>query len=360
MCFASPTRYNARAKGQRHEPAGAMMREDSKTRIINCLAACVCAALMLAAAQGLTLRQKEGDARADGAGARPRRNDTRGSVRSVTIPVTVNRRGSNAAREELQTLELVVQEDNEPQEILSARGVDRAPLALAILLQEDLVSPIGNELKGLTSFIRGLPDGSRVMIAYLRAGSPQIRQRFTTDLEHAAKSLRLPAGSPFAAPFNPYTELTDTLKRFESLPTGRRAVLLISDGVDISRGIDNSAPGQSLDLDRAISGAQRRSVAVYSIYSPTALTDNSNFILVGNGQGALKRLSDETGGRAFYQGSGAPVSFDPFLRELGGLLSRQFALTYLSTHPNKNFHRIKLQTAQTDVQLAYPSGYTRK
>ncbi len=336
------------------------MREDSKTRISKRIAACVCATFLLVAAQGSTLGQKEGEQGDGAASTRSRRSDTRGSVRSVTIPVTVNRRNSNATREELQTLELIVQEDGEAQEILSARGVDRAPLALSILVQEDLGAPIGNELKGLTSFIRGLPDGSRVMIAYLRAGSPQIRQRFTTDLDHAAKSLRVPAGSPFAAPFNPYVELVDTLKRFESLPTGRRAVLLISDGVDVSRGIDSSAPSQSLDLDRAISNAQRRGVAVYSIYSPTSLTAGGNFILVGNGQGSLKRLSDETGGRAFYQGAGAPVSYDPFLRELGGLLSRQFALTYLSTHPNKDFHRIKLQTAQTDIQLAYPSGYTRK
>ncbi len=336
------------------------MKEDSKTRGRYCLAACVCALLLLAAVQGATRHQKESEPREVAAGGRTRRADARGSVRSVTIPVTVNRRGSSAAREELQTLELIVQEDNELQEILSARGIDRAPLALAVLIQEDLVSPISNELKGLASFIRNLPDGSRVLIGYLRAGSPQIKQRFTTDLEHAAKSLRIPAGSPFAAPYNPYTELNDILKRFEALPTGRRAVLLISDGVDISRGLDSSAPRQSIDLDRAISGAQRGGIAVYSIYSPTSLTAAGNFILVGNGQGALKRLSDETGGRAFYQGANAPVSFDPFLRDLGGLLNRQFALTYLSTHPNKNFHRIKLQTAQTDVQLAYPSGYTRK
>ena len=257
------------------------------------------ALLLLAAACGSALAQNAGEADAGGTSARARRTDTRGSVRSITIPVTVSRRGSEASREELQLLELIVQEDGEVQELLSARGVDRAPLALAILLQDDLAPSVGNELKGLTSFIRTLPAGSRVMVGYLRAGSPQIKQRFTTDLERAAKSLRIPLGSPFAAPYNPYVQLVDALKRFESLPTGRRAVLLVSDGVDISHGLDSSAPGQSLDLDRAIAEAQRRGVAIYSIYSPTALTAAGNFILVGNGQGSLKRLSDETGGRAF-------------------------------------------------------------
>jgi hypothetical protein len=245
----------------------------------------------------------------------------------------------------MQLLELVVQEDGEAQEILSARGADRAPLAFELLMQEDLATPVGNELKGLASFVRGLPANSRVLVGYLRAGSPQVRQRFTTDLERAAKALRLPVGSPYSAPYNPYVGLIDMLKRFDAQPTGRRAVLLVSDGVDISRGIDSSAPGQSLDLERAIAEAQRRGVAVYTIYAPTGLTAGGNFILVGNGQSSLKRLSDETGGQSFFQGTNAPVSFDPFLRDLAGLLSRQFALTYLSTHANKEFHRIKLQTA---------------
>jgi hypothetical protein len=321
--------------------------------------ACACAALLLACA-GDGRAQSQGGAKGDGE-PRARKSDAaRGSVRSVTIPVTPTRRGEPAAREELQVLDLVVQEDGEAQEILSARGADRAPLALAVVLQDDLASSVANELRGLTSLIRGLPAGSRVLVAYLRAGSPQIRQRFTTDLEKGVKALRIPAGSPFAAPYNPYAALLDVLKRFEALPTGRRAVLLVSDGVDVSRGVDSSAPGQSLDLARAVAEAQRRSVAVYTIYSPTALTAGGNFILTGNGQGSLKRLSEETGGRAFFQGTGAPVSFDPFLRELGPLLNRQFALTYLSTHANKDFHRIKLQSVQTDVHLAYPSGYTPK
>ena len=80
-------------------------------------------------------------------------------------------------------------------------------------------------------------------------------------------------------------------------------VLLVSDGLDVSQGVASSTPGQSIDLDRAILRAQRRSVAVYSFYSPASLTDNGNSQLVLNGQGSLQKLSDETGGRAFFQGS---------------------------------------------------------
>jgi hypothetical protein len=195
------------------------------------------------------------------------------------------------------------------------------------------------------------------MVGYMRTGTLQVRQKFTGDLERAAKSLRIPVSSPAVAPFNPFEQTREALKRFESQPVGRRAVLLLSDGVDTSRGFDNSSPGTSLDLQRAINEAQRLGVAVYSIYEPTA--NDSNFSLIGNGQGSLSRLSSETGGSSFFQGTGAPVSIDRFLREVDALLSRQFALTYLSTHTDKGFHKVRVVADVGGGELHYPSGYTR-
>ncbi|HYG10727.1 MAG TPA: hypothetical protein VD835_12310 [Pyrinomonadaceae bacterium] len=295
----------------------------------------------------------------DGNGAR--RPDAPRSVRSVTIPVTLRLREERPASEELRTINFVVTEDGERQEILSTRSAaDRAPLALTLLIQDDLVSSVGLEISGLANFIRRLPQGSLVQVGYLRAGSLQLRQRFTTDLERAARALRIPVGSASAAPYNPYVQIYDSLKRYGGVPLGtRRAVLVVSDGLDLSRGFDSSSPSQSTDLERAISEAQRRSVAIYGIYAPT-VGSGGNTILVNNAQGSLARLAQETGGRAFFQGSGAPVSFDPFLSQLSDTLSRQFALTYLSTHANKGFHRIKIEAPEADAEINYPSGYTRK
>jgi VWFA-related protein len=279
----------------------------------------------------------------------------------VTIPVTLKLREARPANEELRTLNLIVTENGERQEILSTRSAaDRTPLALTVLIQDDLVSSIGLELKGLADFIRRLPQGSQVQVGYLRSGSLQLRQKFTIDLERAAKSLRVPIGSASAAPYNPYVQIYDALKRYGGVPLGtRRAVMVISDGVDLSRGLDSSLPTQSTDLARAINEAQRRSVAIYSIYAPT-VGKGSNSSLASNGQSSLVRLTRETGGKAFFQGLGAPVSFDPFLRQLSDALSRQFALTYLSTNANKGFHRIKIESTGIEAELAYPVGYTRK
>jgi len=285
------------------------------------------------------------------------REAKRGPVSTVTIPVTV-RLPEKPPQTELQYVAgLAVYEDGEPQEILTTRGAARSPLTLAVLIQDDLVSSVSNEIRDFAAFIRRLPPGSRVMVGYLRGGSLQVRQKFTTDLERAAKALRIPASSTAVAPYNPFALTRDAVKRFESQPVGRRAVLLVSDGVDISRGVESSSPGQSVDLQRAINEAQRRGVAVYSIFAPTVWGGASS--LVGNGQGSLNRLSNETGGRAFFQGSGAPVSVRPFLGEIDTLLSRLFALTFLSTHPKKGFHRVRVVAELPEGEIFFPHGYTR-
>jgi VWFA-related protein len=284
----------------------------------------------------------------------------RGGVRTVTIPITIRGRGTRAQQEVVPVGDFVVREDGEAQRILSVRAISNAPLSVAILIQDDVVPSISNDINATREFIRRLPRGSRVMIGYIRSGSLQVSQKFTTDLERAASALRIPIGSASAAPFNPYVEIREGLKRFESLPAGRRAMLVVSDGLDTSRGADSSTPGQSIDLERAIKEAQRHSVAVYSFYVPTvSLASSGNQFLIGNALGSLEKLSEETGGRAFFQGTGAPVSFDPFLRELGQSFARQLAITYLSTHPNKGYHRIEVKAEMPGVEIDHPAGYTR-
>lgn len=279
-----------------------------------------------------------------------------GPGKPVTVPVIIRVKEEVV---ELQNIDLSVSEDGEPQTIISIRGMGtNSPITIAVLIQEDLVPSVGNEIKGLAEFVRGLPKNSRVMVGYLRTGTIQVKQKFTTDLEKAAGALRPPVGFASVSPYNPYVEVVEALKKFEAQPLGRRAILLVSDGLDVSRGVDSSSPTQSVDLQRAINESQKRGVAIYSFYAPTQ-TAAANPILISNAQSSLSRLSDETGGRAFFQGTGAPVSFEPFIRELDVSLQKQAALTFLSTHLKKGFHRIEVKSSTPGVRLAYPSGYVR-
>ena len=161
---------------------------------------------------------------------------SRGAPRPVTVPVTIK---VHKPETEIRVVDLLVREDGEVQSLLSIRRPSDNPVTLAVLLQDDLVSSIANEARGVADFIRSLPEGSRVMVGYIRSGSLQVRRRFTTDLDRAATSVRPPLGSASASPFNPYVEIIEALRRFDSQPLGRRAIVVVSDGLDVSRGIDS-------------------------------------------------------------------------------------------------------------------------
>jgi VWFA-related protein len=280
-------------------------------------------------------------------------------VRTVTIPISIFTRTelkTDRLEEFVQADRLMVHEDREEQSILSVRSVANTPLTLAVLIQDDLTSEVNLQLASIKDFIRRLPSGSRVMVAYIRGGSMDVRQRFTQDLERAASAIRIVVGSA-AAPRSPYDTVTDALKRFDAQPAGRRAILMISDGLDTSQGSSGLAAINSIELDQAILRAQRNSVAVYSFYSPATATATGNSRLILQGQGALQKLAEQTGGRAFFQGSSAPISFDPFFSDLVILLNRQFALTYLSTHMKKGYHRVEVTSSNPEIRIQHPKGY---
>ena len=200
------------------------------------------------------------------------------------------------------------------------------PVNLAILIQDDLVPQVGNELDETRDFIRSLPAGSQVMVGYITTGTLQVRQPFTPDLDKAAGSLRMVISSESASAFNPYVEVVEALRKFQT-GKGKNVLLLISDGLDVSRGFDSGAAGNTLDLRRAIDHARDRDVAIYTFYVPSVGLTSRSRQAVSYGQSSLNRLANETGGKAFFQGSGF-VSFSPYFRRLRAALNEQYAKAY--------------------------------
>lgn len=291
-------------------------------------------------------RQKQGSVSADG--------------REVTILVTAHPHSDRKRAEamKLRPEDFAVREEKLPQKIISVKPASEAPPIIAVLLQDDLQSRVNNEIKGMKEFIRGLPEGSRVMTGYITAGSLRVAQDFTTDRDRAAESLRIIRGSASASPFNPYVELTEALQRFDSQPVGRRLVLMVSDGLDTSRGIRSASPMQSIDLDRSIREAQRRSVAIFSFYAPSVGLSGGSRFEANLGQSCLNRLASETGGEAFFSGFDF-VSFDPYFKEFNELLGLQWLITYRSTNIGNSYREIEV-TTDADVHLHHPDGYKPK
>jgi len=199
-----------------------------------------------------------------------------------------------------------------------------APVNIAILIQDDLVSSVGNEIRVTADFIRSLPQGSRVMVGYITSGSLQVRQPFTTDLNGAARTLRIPFSSSATSPYNPYVEVIEAVRHFDSSWNGRNSVLLISDGLDVSRGFDVTSAGTTLDLQRATREANARNVAIYAFYAPSVGLTSHSHLAASYGQSSLNRIASETGGKAFFQGLTGFVTFDPYFRQLREALNQRY------------------------------------
>jgi VWFA-related protein len=283
-----------------------------------------------------------------------------GDGSQVTILVTAvphNERSKELA-DKLQPGDFVVTENGVRQQISSVKPATQAPPVIAVLIQDDLVSRVNNEIRDLKEFIRSLPDGSRVMTGYLTVGDLAVAQDFTSDRQRAADSLRIIRSSQSASPYNPYIGVMAAIKRMDSQPPGRRIVLLISDGLDTSRGFRSASPALSFDLDRAIRQAQRSGVTIFGFYAPSIGLTSVDWLAVNYGQGSLSRIADETGGVAFFTGTDF-VSFNPYITKLSSMLSHQWVVTYKSTSTGKDFRRIEV-TTDFDIHLAYPPGYRPK
>jgi hypothetical protein len=228
------------------------------------------------------------------------------------------------------------------------------PMNLALMIDETVGGGFGIHLDSLSSFIRALPPNVRVAVIYARNANATVAQNFTSDHAAAAQALRLPLGSPGAIA-SPYLALLNLLERWpEDGNPGQ--VLLVSHGIDLFRGASSSAPGVNPDLRRAIETSLRRGIVVNTLYASGSGRAQRNRFLVSNGQGSLSRLAQETGGEAFFQGFSTPVSFKPFLNELGENLGQQYLLTFRAQPGKKaSYQRLRVDAEVAGVKLTAPA-----
>jgi hypothetical protein len=228
---------------------------------------------------------------------------------------------------------------------------EHAAMELMILLDDGSNTTLGTQLDDLRSFINAQPDTTTVGVAYMRDGVAQVVQNLTGNHALVAKALRLPVGLR-GVNGSPYLSLTDLVKRWPA-STARRAVVMATDGIDRNYGTGDL---QNPYLDEAIDNALRAGITVSTIYTPGVGHFGHSYWQTYWGQIYLSRLAEETGGEAYYIGfTGPPVSFTPFLDDVGKRLAHQYLLTFLAKPPKKgNWQRIRLMTEVPNADLVAP------
>ncbi|HVA72482.1 MAG TPA: hypothetical protein VNF02_05165 [Candidatus Limnocylindrales bacterium] len=273
----------------------------------------------------------------------------------VRVTVTATAR-SGKVPPALQKIDVSVHQDSRPRPVVDwiPENSPKASLDFVILVDDSLNPQLGLQLRDMKDFIRSLPQNSRIAVAYAANGTANMQQNFTTNRDAAEKALRLPVGA-FQSSNGIYFALADLIKKWPK-DVDRREVLLISDGIDLTYGVDESQPGSNPALDQAIGAAQRNNVTVYSLFASGAGMVARNPFLVLNGQSCLGKLTLDSGGDSFFLGFQTPVSFRPYLQDLTKMLGQQYLLTFRAALPQKaSFHELKVSTEMSGVELMAPS-----
>jgi Ca-activated chloride channel family protein len=273
----------------------------------------------------------------------------RGSVDVVTLSVTVFD-GARHYVTDLGRPDFLVLEDGRKQELTFFQKTG-LPLALALLLDTsasmDQSLPIAQE--AAIGFVRelGPADVASVIDFDSRV---QVREAFTADRGSVERAIRQTTAGGSTSLYNAvYIALKELNKTIRDEPTTdlrRRAIVLLSDGEDTSSLV---AFEEVLDL------AARSDTAIYAIGlfgRPTPGIKRPE-----DGQFVLRRLAQQTGGRAFF-----PVD----AKELAGIygeikaeLASQYSLAYESNNPRRDgqFRRIAVRVERSGAVARARPGY---
>jgi len=279
--------------------------------------------------------------------------DTTGTAPTQMV-VTVRPGPGGSRPQNLEAGELTVLQGKTPARVVHLQHMagDLANMQLFVLLDDSTrSSSLGIQLPALKSFLRSLPATTQVAVGYMRNGSFALTQAFTADHQSAANSLRLPEALA-GANGSPYFALSDLIKRWPSKEaTGRRAVLMLTDGVDRYYG---TGIMDDPYVDSAIHEALKDGVMVYNIYLRGAGFYGRGAWVTNFAQSRLMQVSEETGGYSYFQAFTDPVTISPFLDDLHERLENQYQVT-LGALNDKGIQPVKLKTETPGLKVEGPT-----
>jgi hypothetical protein len=203
---------------------------------------------------------------------------------------------------------------------------------LVVLIDGSARTSLGRQMEDIEKFVKSLPPNIRATIGYMENGNAELSGPLTADHEAVLRGLHLPVGSR-GSNASPYFCLSDLAKRWPSQDrTARREVVMVTDGVDeYNRRYDPEDPY----VQAAINDSVRAHMVVYAIYwrdqgraDQTQYADNT-------GQNLILNVTQATGGKSFWEGTGNPVSFQPYLEELTRRFKNQYEISFVAPIGNK-------------------------
>jgi len=299
-------------------------------------------------------QQKQGDK--DKPGGAKQDNTDPGQIKQVTVnvrlPVTVTDKG-NRFVVDLKKADFEIAEDKTPQTIVSFLPQSNVPLDLAVLMDtSNSVKPKLNFEKDASySFLETML-GSRQDRALFATFDSQVElhQDFTDRLDLLTKAIDKVKAQGGTRMYDAIYGICEE-KMMASTSLGRRrAMVVITDGADTE---------SERELKEVIDIAQRSETPVYVIS-----TESGGIFGVQAGLGGrkenkdLKRLAEETGGRAFFT-----ADMNELKERLAGIareLRSQYLIAYEPTNGNYDgkFRQVEVKLPNhKDLRIRTKKGY---
>jgi Ca-activated chloride channel homolog len=277
--------------------------------------------------------------------------DVRVDVNVVNVLCSVrDRRGAFVG--DLGQGDFQILEDGRAQQIrYFAREVD-TPFTVALLLDVSgsVTRVLEDErLAALRFFYEVLRPGDQGLLAAF-SHIVEISQDLTSSADRLRTALR--AVRPFELNLPTQYDAHGGTLLYEAIQTvcsrklaalpGRKIVIVISDGVD---------NGSRIGAEGAIQSAQLADAVLYGIRYSGSDADSSE------GERALERLSQATGGRNFHVGF--PTTLASIFAAITEEMRSQYAIGYVSTNPARDgaYRGLTIKTTRAGMKIQARAGY---
>ncbi|MBM3788850.1 MAG: VWA domain-containing protein [Acidobacteria bacterium] len=241
--------------------------------------------------------------------------------------------------------DFIIYEDSRKQEIVNFNRETDLPLTIALLIDtsQSVAPKLKFEQEAATNFFYTvLRERDRAMLVEFDSGVTLV-QDFTNNPNLLAKQIKTLKAAGGTALYDAiYLACDEKLIR----ETGRKAIVLLSDGEDMS---------SRRSFEHALEMALRAEAIVFSIS-----VNRGGFFGVGTskeGDKTLEELSERTGGRVFYPFKVEDLE-DAF-RQISQELRSQYNIGYLSTNAERNggYRKIEVRVIAKDTNVSFRQGY---
>lgn len=246
---------------------------------------------------------------------------------------------------DLNKSDITLTEDNKPQVITNFSRETDLPLTIALLI--DTSTSIRDRFKfeqdAASEFLYRTLRPRKDKALFISFDSAiELVQDYTDSPELLAKAIRQvrPGGG---------TKMLDAIflacQEKLKAETGRKVIILISDGDD----------NLSLEtMNSALEMAQRSDVSIFAIS-----TNSTGFFNLSapKSDKLLKKLAEETGGRAFFPFKAEDLSQS--FQDISAELRSQYSLAYRSTNSLRdgNFRSIRIELDRKNLKVKARKGY---